>query len=503
MDTHPLRFEGKRWTIVYGAYRGIEAVAVDELQRIVQGCQPYVVAVRPAAGFKPAPGEFALYVGTPANHPRIEELVRRKQLPLPSSREGCAVTLGTVPGKAGGRFMAVAGSDAKGVLNGVADFGAKVVGKQATPIQEHDRRAAFDRLPDLTFGGQPALENRGLWTWGYVIYDYRRFLDNMARLKLNMLVIWNDCAPLNLAAIVRHAHARGIRVICGFHWGWGLKVTLSDRAARKRIKATVLAAYEEQYRDQGIDGIYLQTVTEHAETELGGKSTAALACEWVNDIGRALLARYPHLTIQFGLHATSIVEHYEDLKPLDERIAIIWEDAGTVPYSTICRETGATVYTPALEFPADSHLARHGLGDVNGTIEFSKRLAAFRGKAEFGLCPKGYANLDWEHEFEHHGPFILGERTAEFIRQRHDRKKPGLDAMDRQWLKAAPHAARFYREVRAEARGPMTAVALVEDALFEQAIAPSVALFAETVWNPHQPDDALIDTSLSGYYREI
>jgi hypothetical protein len=502
MDIYKPRYEGARWTIVYGAYRGIEAVAVDELQRIVQACLPYVVAVRPAEGFKPAAGELPLYLGTPANNPRIDELVRRKRLALPAGGEGYAVAVGTAPGKAGGRFMAVAGRAAKGVLNGVADFGAKAVGKHIAPLLDNDRRAAFDRLPDLAFSGQPVLENRGIWTWGYVIYDYRRFLDNMARLKLNMLVIWNDCAPLNLAAVVRHAHARGIRVICGFHWGWGLDVSLTDGAARKRIKAAVLAAYEEQYRDQGIDGIYLQTVTEHAETERGGKSTAALACEWVNDIGRALLARYPDLTIQFGLHATSMVGHHEDLKSLDERIAIIWEDAGTVPYCTICRETGAAVYTPALEFPAESHLARNGLGDVAGTIEFSKRLASFRGKAEFGLCPKGYSNLDWEHEFEHHGPFILGERTAEFVRRRYDRKKSWLDAMDRQWLKAAPHAARFYREVREQARGPMTAVALVEDALFEHAIAPSVALFAETVWDPRQPDEALLDTALSGYYRE-
>ena len=49
----------------------------------------------------------------------------------------------------------------------------------------------------LAFSAAPALENRGLWTWGYVIYDYRRYLDNMARLKLNMLVVWNDCAPRN------------------------------------------------------------------------------------------------------------------------------------------------------------------------------------------------------------------------------------------------------------------------------------------------------------------
>ena len=47
----------------------------------------------------------------------------------------------------------------------------------------------------------PQVRRRGLWTWGYVIYDYRRYLANMARLKLHEIVIWNDYAPLNLSLI--------------------------------------------------------------------------------------------------------------------------------------------------------------------------------------------------------------------------------------------------------------------------------------------------------------
>jgi hypothetical protein len=402
----------------------------------------------------------------------------------------------------GGRVAAIAGADAKGVLNGVADFGARMVAKHAAPLTGATRREAFDRLPDGALGGAPAIENRGIWTWGYVIYDYRRFLDNMARLKMNMLVIWNDCAPLNLPAVLAYAHARGIRVICGFHWGWGLNVSLTSKADRRRVKTAVLAHYAEHYAGLDIDGIYFQTVTEHADTKLGGKSTAALACEWVNDIAGALLAEHPRLTIQFGLHATSIVDHYADLTALDGRIAIVWEDAGVVPYASICRETGAAAYLPLLEFPRDSHFGRHGLADFAGTLEYSKRLAALRGEAEFGLCPKGFSNLDWRYEFEHHGPFLLGERSARFVRERYEAKAAWLQAVDQLWMGCYAQAARFYREVRARARGPMTAVALVEDALFEHRIPLSVALFAETVWNPRQPDALLLETAMSGYYRE-
>src|SRR5699024_763285 len=83
----------------------------------------------------------------------------------------------------------------------------------------------------------PKVRRRGLWTWGYVIYDYRRYLANMARLKLNDLVIWMDFAPLNAAEVVACAHQLGIRVIWGYAWGWdtSINVCLSDEALLSRL----------------------------------------------------------------------------------------------------------------------------------------------------------------------------------------------------------------------------------------------------------------------------
>jgi hypothetical protein len=40
------------------------------------------------------------------------------------------------------------------------------------------------------------------------------------------------------------------------------------------------------------------------------------------------LEKYPDLDIQFGLHATSILDNYTCLEELDSRITITWEDAG-------------------------------------------------------------------------------------------------------------------------------------------------------------------------------
>ena len=52
------------------------------------------------------------------------------------------------------------------------------------------------------------------------------------------------------------------------------------------------------------------------------------------------------------------------------------------------------------------------------------------------------------------------------------------------------------------AAGPvaaLTVTALVEDGVFEQAIQPSVALFAETVWNPHRDEAEILQLALSPY----
>ena len=41
-----------------------------------------------------------------------------------------------------------------------------------------------------------------------------------------------------------------------------------------------------------------------------GKPIAVLARDWVNEITAAVLTRYPQLHVEWGLHATSILENY-------------------------------------------------------------------------------------------------------------------------------------------------------------------------------------------------
>jgi hypothetical protein len=240
-----------------------------------------------------------------------------------------------------------------------------------------------------------------------------------------------------------------------------------------------------------MDGIYFQTITEHNQLQLGGRTVADITCEMVNEISRALLELDTGLRIYFGLHATSILDRYVDLRNLDERVTIVWEDAGVLPYT----------YIPMIERPPQPDASLH-LDDFLSTLEYSKKIATFRPETEFALVPKGWSNLDWSEEFEHHGPYLLGMRQPAYIRERMRIRQPYWDRINTLWLKYYPYATHFYRAMLALSLPSISATGLIEDGIFEEKIQPGVALFAETLWNPNREDDELLQLALSPYYYE-
>jgi hypothetical protein len=108
------------------------------------------------------------------------------------------------------------------------------------------------------------------------------------------------------------------------------------------------------------------------------------------------------------------------------------------------------------------------------------------------MVPKGWMNLRCGSEFENHGPFICGERDPRYIRDRLRARQGEWDWMNQFWYRHYPLAARFYREILACNPSDMLVTGLVEDGLVEEQVQPSVALFAETLWNPHRPDTDLL-----------
>lgn len=477
------RWPGQRWSISYGSYESVEAYALRELQRVVQLAFPYVVRTLPRDSERPA-DDHLLVIGTPDGHPFIRDLVERRFVEVPREAGGYAIRSAASPWNPMCKLVAIAGRDAAGVLYGVQDFCARMhpfgLTQMSDPVR---RRAAFDQLGDFdNHGDYPRIADRGLWTWGYVIYDYRGYLDAMARMRMNMLTIWNDVPPVNIGEVILYAHERGIRVVLGFSWGWGdcKPADLARPDFRARIKAEVVERYRREYRHLSLDGIYFQTVTEHSQQEVASRTMAAVACEFVNDVARALLEERADLSIQFGLHASSIKEHYKDLAALDPRVTIVWEDAGALPYE----------YTPKAD-PAG----------IAAALDYSRKLATFRPGTPFGLVPKGWFCLQWADEFEQHGPFVLGERHPWYIAERERLIRPRAECVDRLWLGLYPRAAHFYREMLALKPSSMLVTGLVEDACIETRIPLSVALFAQTIWNPCRSDDEILTQALSPHYQ--
>ncbi len=487
----------KRWTLVYGSYEGVEQQALTELYRGLNLYVNYVLPVRPASDVDPKtlalrlkPGtdrqsrryqpvcEHVVLLGTVRSNPVIAQLVADKVIPAPAGAQGFTWWVGPAPWNAEHRLMVVAGADAVGVYYGAQELLA-ALSDQVVPLDKPvERRAALAKLADRSVVEAPAVKERGIWTWGYVIYDYRRFLDNMARLKFNMLTIWNSEAPVNLREICDYAHQRGIKIIAGFNWGWGYKRDISTAEGRAFIKELALDAYREEYAGLPIDGLYFQSETEHKTQEINGRSVAAWCCDMVNEIAKEFYALDPKLSIQFGLHATSIRAHYTDLAGLDPKLVITWEDAGALPFS----------YSPN---PSQDD-------GFESTLAYSKQLAAFRPGSPFALVPKGWMCLRWGDEFAKHGPFLLGERDPAYLRERLAARQGEWNGINAGWFRHYPLAARFYREVCA-VNPNVWATGLVEDGLFDGRVQPSVSLFAETLWNPHQSDADLLARAMRPY----
>ncbi|HTQ09615.1 MAG TPA: hypothetical protein VMI31_06045 [Fimbriimonadaceae bacterium] len=485
---YPRFFPGARWVIAYGRYMGVERFAVDEAQRLAQTSFPYVIDCEPASGLKPEEQEHLILVGTEKDNPLIRALIQRGVLKRPSGPQGYSIAGFDSPWKKGQRVIALAGYDPNGVLYGAEDFNSQIVSRAAgfqsavpDPSIDDRRHKAFDGIPDFAMNETPAIQNRGIWCWGYVIYDYRRFFDHMARLKMNTIIFWNDVVPQNCRAVIEYAHSRGIRVILGFEWGYGI-AGLDPTSAQQRAKMRdeVAATFKSEYRGLGMDGIYFQTFTENSNLTIKGKSTAEWACQWVNEISSALFKIAPDLRIEFGLHATSIRDHYVDLKPLDPRIVITWEDAGTLPFS----------YDPVTPEPSA----------FDATVDYAKKLAVFRSNRELSMVAKGWIQLPWQTS-EHHGPYILGERDPEWIRQRLTRRQDRWDYVNSLWLKNFPLAAQFYRSMLGQHPAVCSVTGLIEDGEFEERIQPSVALFAQTLWDPNLPDAEISRRASSPYYR--
>ena len=475
----------KRWILAIDTYAGIQKNAINMLSGFLSGLISYTLPVRyvQKLSSEEIKENNIIAVGCCETHPILSDYKQQGLLAPPKKEEGYSIYVGETD-KNDSQTIAIAGADEKGVLYGCMQFLGEYCGSKLYEKGDLWSGKFFDfplekRLPKYNISTYPAVKNRAIWTWGYVIYDYKAFFDNMARLRLNEVVIWNDFVPFNAKDIVEYAHSLGIKVIFGFSCGWTtnceqIMEELCSQNGLQTLKENVLYTYKTQYADTDCDGIYFQSFTEMNTDKVNGKCVAEIVTELVNDIAGELLKQYPTLHIQFGLHATSVKEHLDILATVDKRVRIVWEDCGAFPYN---------YYPDSIE-------------DFPETYELTKKLLLLRGQNEkFGAVFKGMLKLDWG-TFEHHkGSFILGERTTSFINERQTIKNKIWKIIRGDWLKNAEFLRKTI-ELIVQNGNDAIVQALVEDSMFENKITLPVAIYAQLLWSPNCAiDDVLQITS--------
>ncbi len=470
----------KRWILIIDEYSNLTKKAINMLCGTFSTFLDYVLPVKLISDItdEQIKNNNILVVGNINTNCLLEKCSDNKIIDTPTTEQEYSVFVGKSIFNEQNQMILIAGFDAAGLLYGCADFCNKycsdLLFSDGDIWDTNFFEKPFDRpLCEWKINLAPAIKTRAIWTWGHVIYDYKKFLDNMARLKLNQIVIWNDVVPLNANDIVEYAHSLHIKVIWGFAWGWATKcANVLNHIAKNGtddLKKHVLNTYNSQYKNTKGDGIYFQSFTELNAGSKKGKMLTLTVTQLVNDICSELLEQNPNLHIQFGLHATSVKNHLDIIKNVDERIYIVWEDCGAFPYN----------YYP------------NNITDFDKTLELTKRLVFLRGKNEkFGAVLKGTLKLDWNH-FEHfNDSYILGERSNEYIRTRQMQKNKIWKIIQAGWLKNAEYLRKVVNLAHQNANEPIFE-ALVEDAMFENQIMFPVALYSEILWTPNQDIEVL------------
>ena len=465
----------KRWLLVTDSYMDLEKRGVDMLFAAVSTYVSYVLPVKSIQDMSTEEWEQnnILLVGKSSAHSGIKLCQEKGLVSIPQEPESYSIYVGQSVYNTDAQMIAIVGYDEYGILYGCVDFCNKYFGYHlhlnGGLCEETYFENVFNgKLAPWKISVTPAIKTRALWTWGHVIYDYKKFFENMAKLRFNEVVIWNDKAPKNAKEVVDCAHSWGIKLIWGFAWGWTTKcedaLEQFNEETCENIKKIVLETYANEYVKLGGDGIYFQSFTELSKESVGGRCIADIVTGLVNDVSSVLLEQYPNLHIQFGLHATSVKNKLEIIQKTDKRVTIVWEDCGAFPYAY-------SVLHPNVE-------------NFEETLSFTEKLLSLRGMDEkFGTVLKGMLNLDWA-SFEHFTEsYVLGERGKESILARQIKTRRMWKVVQAGWLKYGDYARQLIARIAEKGNAPIVQ-ALVENALFEEEIPFPAALYAEMLWTP-------------------
>lgn len=426
----------RNWKLVYTACCGMEQKALELLYRemgalMLRERGRYTIYTMRCESVQEAlqtPWEQnAVVIGLYDDNPIIQRSIQKSEIPP----DGYVLRVMANPDQPTCQLVLITANDPAALYYGVVDWIDDYLPK-AVPVHGTVRLVdeVFDQpLPTGSLASAPIVKSRSVFTWGHPINDYRAYLENMARLKLNQLILWNDYVPLNASDIVAYAHAYGIRVIWGFAWGWSRQCANVNLDELGALADEILKTYRNSYRDLPGDGIYFQSFTELGVDRIGEKLIADAVVSLVNTVSSAILQENPGLHIQFGLHATSVREHLAFLERVDPRVEIMWEDCGAFPFG----------YEPQAG----------KIQAVQETENLMNQILTQRPGAPVSALLKGFLTLDWVGDrFVHQaGAFPLGISGQALIE--HDRQMlaPIWRHYQNGWLQNGEEAYRMVRHL--------------------------------------------------------
>lgn len=459
----------RNWKIIYSEYAGAQKRAVDFIYRELGN---YFLRDNGVYSFHSMACERnfdiqncnCVVIGTYEN-PLFQKYIKNNELP----KDGYVVKVIDNPFNVNFKLVLLCGYTNREVFYAAVDFVDDYF-SYATPSFDAYIRLKNElflhKLPDYYISTSPSFKTRSVFTWGHPINDYRQYFENLARLKLNQVIIWNDYLPLNSDEIVEYAHSYGIEVIWGFSWGWGFNCKETNINDINALKNKIIEEYNRTYKNASGDGIYFQSFTEMADNNIDGISVSSAVTELVNSTAGELLSQNPNLHIQFGLHATSVRDSLFDISQIDDRIEIIWEDCGGFPYKATPKGINSVKLPEEYEKQYD----------------FADRIIDLRNNGESGLVYKCMLTMDWSRNRVTHqqGAYVLGE-TGNKIKASDEALINDIwRFFSAEWIENGKYAYNLTRHLKEKTGGNMN---MCMAGMFSGGIWFPTALCSQMFWN--------------------
>lgn len=430
--------KNRNWKIVYSSFEGPQKRAVEVISREIGSMilrDPGIYSIYSLPCFRAggcALDGNAIVIGRVEENSVLARFLRRDDVPA----GGYLVRIIDNPDAPGCRLVLIAGDTPAAVLWGAFDFIDDGIPAISPLFDGHNFESDIFEgdapLNPYESRRSPLSKVRSVFFWGHTVDDYEKHFENLARLKFNEVIIWNDYPPVNARDVVECAHSWGIAVIWGFAWGWSIDCTKFDLDTLEAVGDKVVDDWRNVWKPLGGDGIYFQTFTETSNTMIGGKPIAEVVTEFVNATCARILAESPDERIEFGLHATSVRTYMSCIGRVDPRIEIIWEDCGGFPYKTV------------LPY------------DPEATEAFTLEMIS-QGRP-MGLVFKCQAMLDWSrNRFNHQqGPYIFGRAGEAILRQDIESLEQVWRHYAVQWRERGEFAYRLAKLIHEKGRGQVT-----------------------------------------------